>query len=136
MTVGAEDYIAKSYRLLQRARRLVESPEDYEVAARDAYMAAFHAAEAVLLARTGRVAKTHRGVRAELSRVALNDIRLDRGFTTFLANGYRFKERDDYIVEPEALISREEARAALATSARLVAHAEWLLGQPDGPPAA
>jgi uncharacterized protein (UPF0332 family) len=134
--VGPQDYIAKSHRLLQRSGRLVETPEDFEVAARDACMAAFHAAEAVILARTGRIAKTHRGVRSELSRIGLSEPRLQQDFAAFLASGYRLKERDDYLIEPEALISREEARTALATATRLVAHAEWLLAQPEPPPGA
>ena len=35
----------------------------YYIAAREAYLAAYGAAEALLLERTGRIAKTHRGLR-------------------------------------------------------------------------
>ena len=39
------------------------------VAARSAYYAAFHAAEAFIFERTGKVAKTHSGVRSEFARL-------------------------------------------------------------------
>ena len=38
------------------------------IAGREAYLAAFHAAEALLFERTRKIAKTHRGLRAQFAR--------------------------------------------------------------------
>lgn len=40
------------------------------IAGREAYLAAFHAAQALIYERTSRIAKTHRGVRIQFSRLA------------------------------------------------------------------
>jgi uncharacterized protein (UPF0332 family) len=52
---------------LTRARAIFAAaiPED---AARDAYLAAFHAAQALIAERTGKSAKTHRGVHIAFAR--------------------------------------------------------------------
>jgi hypothetical protein len=55
-----EDYLASAHRHLGYARRNL-SPDSAPVAAREAYMAAFHAAQALIFERTGKPAKTHNG---------------------------------------------------------------------------
>jgi uncharacterized protein (UPF0332 family) len=61
--------------LLDKARdclgraRIILAAGVGEDAGRDAYLAAFHTAQAVLRARTGRTAKTHRGVHCMLSQL-------------------------------------------------------------------
>jgi uncharacterized protein (UPF0332 family) len=57
-----------------------------EDAGRDAYLAAFHAAQALILARSGKVVKTHRGVHTDYS---LNWRRTRRGCTNFRASSRR-----------------------------------------------
>ncbi|MFL6463058.1 MAG: HEPN domain-containing protein [Bryobacteraceae bacterium] len=42
-------------------------------AGRAAYLAAFHAAQAVIFERTGKVVKTHRGVQSEFLRLTKDD---------------------------------------------------------------
>ncbi len=71
MTPEVRAYLDKAAEDLADARK-IHAISLYKVAARCAYYVAFHAAEALLLARTGRIAKTHRGVRSGLS----YDIRL------------------------------------------------------------
>ena len=44
-----------------------------EAAARTAYLAAFHAAQALIFDRTSRVLKTHNGVHTEFARLVRND---------------------------------------------------------------
>lgn len=54
-------------------------PIGSRVAGREAYLAAFHAAQALIYERTSRIAKTHRGVRAQFSglyRISLTLIRI------------------------------------------------------------
>jgi uncharacterized protein (UPF0332 family) len=59
------------------------------VAAREAYLAVFHAAEAYIFEQTGKVAKTHRGVRSEFARLAKAEQRIGRDLVTFLGASWR-----------------------------------------------
>jgi uncharacterized protein (UPF0332 family) len=58
-------------------------PLGSRVAAREAYLAAFHGAQALIYERTSRIAKTHRGARAQFSRIARELPDLDPGLTAF-----------------------------------------------------
>ena len=61
-------------------------------AGRDAYLAGFHAAQAVIRARTGRTAKTHRGVHRMLSQLARSEPRL-ADLALFLSQAYNLTDR-------------------------------------------
>ena len=63
MMPEAADYLEKAQGDLADARK-VSGIGLATVAARPAYFAAFHAAEAFIIERSGKVAKTHSGVRA------------------------------------------------------------------------
>ena len=63
MKPETQDYIASARRHLGYAVRNL-SPESAPVAAREAYMAAFHAAQALIFERTGKPAKTHNGTQS------------------------------------------------------------------------
>ena len=78
----------------------------YYVAAREAYLAAYSAAEALLLDRTGRIAKTHRGLRSEFSRVAQAEPAIDSTLTRFLAEAYELKATAAYGSAPKVAISQ------------------------------
>ena len=69
MTPEAAKYLEKAEEDLTEARQIA-AMSLAKVAARSAYYAAFHAAEAYIVEKTGRVAKTHSGVRTEFSRLA------------------------------------------------------------------
>lgn len=66
----------ESANCLRKAREAIADAETihstsvYRVAAREAYVAAFHAAEAYIFERSERVAKTHRGLRTLFSQLA------------------------------------------------------------------
>jgi uncharacterized protein (UPF0332 family) len=62
VTPEAENYLIKARDDLKDARKIVAIGLS-TVAARTAYYAAFHAAEAFIIDRTGKVVKTHSGVR-------------------------------------------------------------------------
>jgi hypothetical protein len=68
---------------LEKARRLLHDGEVmleatlYDSAGRTAYLAGFHAAQALIVERTGRSAKTHRGVQAQLHRLAKDEATID-----------------------------------------------------------
>lgn len=78
--------------------RMVAAVELSHIAARSAYYAAFHAAEAFIFERTGKVAKTHSGVRSEFTRLARFSPEIGKTFSAFLAEAYKFKEVSDYSV--------------------------------------
>ena len=54
-------------------------------AGRAAYLAGLHAAQAVIVERTGRIIKRHRGVRNELRRLMKDEPRFDFELSAFLA---------------------------------------------------
>jgi uncharacterized protein (UPF0332 family) len=135
VTPEVEAYLRKSRETLERATYWAEASQFFGAVARDAYLAAFQAAQAIILARTDKVGKTHSGVRSEMERLGKGDPQIAGDFATFLARAYVLKEKDDYVVGPDRLISKETALSALATATRLVAHTEWLLAQPEPPTA-
>jgi uncharacterized protein (UPF0332 family) len=87
-----------------------------KVAARSAYYAAFHAAEALIVERTGRVAKTHSGVRTEFARLLKDTLGSERAMLTFLARG--------------AVVTDEEANDAIDNAARFLERVAALLTDP------
>ena len=91
-----------------------------KVAARSAYYAGFHAAEAILSEYTGKIAKTHSGVRTELARLAITTLAIDKTFPAFLAKTYKYKEVSDYSIGPDAVITVDEARDAIENAVRFV----------------
>jgi uncharacterized protein (UPF0332 family) len=98
------------------------------IAGREAYLAAYHAAEALLYERTGNIARTHRGLRVQFARLAQDDPRIDRFLVEFLAQGYELKSLADYGTGTEADISDATARAAIDRAARFVDCVASLLG--------
>ena len=99
-------------------------------AGRGAYLAAFHAAQALIFERTKRVAKTHRGVHGQFLRLIGDDPRIDETLRRFLSEGYKLKATADYEVGPLAVVAIAEAASAVATAARLVNAVASILGGP------
>ena len=75
-------------------------------------MQPFHAGQAVIFERTGKVAKTHRGVQHEFLRVTKDDPCFTPDQRIFLSQAYNFKAVADYETGP-AELSPEQATAAL-----------------------
>ena len=129
MTPEAELYLAKARRILDHARTMltVDLTED---AGRAAYLAGYHAAEALIFERTGRVTKTHKGAHLAFARLVTLETVFDVSLRPFLARAYDLKAICDYELGPDAIIPREAAEAAVAEAARFVAHIADLLGGP------
>jgi uncharacterized protein (UPF0332 family) len=83
VTPEAADYLSKARDDLNDARKIAAIGLA-KVAARSAYYAAFHAAEAFIVERTAKVAKTHSGLRSEFARLARDTPEIDRAFSVFL----------------------------------------------------
>jgi uncharacterized protein (UPF0332 family) len=69
VTPEAKDYLEKARAHLGDARK-VAAIGLANSAARSAYYAAFHAAQALVFERTGKIAKTHSGVLGEFAKRA------------------------------------------------------------------
>ncbi len=96
-------------------------------AGRLAYLAAFHAAQAFIFERTGRTPMTHHGVRSRFGALARAEPGVDIALRRFLTDGYDLKSIADYAIDPDAVITRDDAAAAIAAATQFVASIEALL---------
>ena len=119
MKPEARAYLDKARQSLAHARAILDI-ELGDESGRAAYLAALHAAQALIFERTGRVAKTHRGVHGQFLKLVGEEVRVDPGLRRFLSEGYRLKSTADYEIGPEAIVPLEEAAAAVETAARFV----------------
>lgn len=90
-------------------------------AARLAYYAQFHAAQALIFERTDKVAKTHKGVDREFHKLAKAEPALPAGFAVQLTKAYNYKEHADYSTDFPQSITQTLAAAAITTAERFVA---------------
>jgi uncharacterized protein (UPF0332 family) len=89
-------------------------------AARASYLAAFHAAQALIFERTDQIAKTHSGVRTRFALLTREEADFDGALRSFLAQAYNFKAVADYETGDAAEIPRDHAAAAVAMACRFV----------------
>ena len=120
MTPEADNYLQKARRCLANANTILAIPIS-DVAAREAYLAGYHAAEAFIFEQTGKTVKTHKGLRSEFARLTRTDTAL-REFSSFLARAYELKSIADYGVDPAIYISVDEAKQAYDLAGRFVAN--------------
>jgi uncharacterized protein (UPF0332 family) len=94
----------------------------YEVAAREAYLAALSAARALIFEMTGKVAKTHTGVRTIFLKLVHEGMPFDRNVADFLAEGFELKTTVDYgdssEVRPGSAADAISAAGAFVTAVR------------------
>ncbi|MGH7046559.1 MAG: HEPN domain-containing protein [Stellaceae bacterium] len=113
------DYLEKARRTLGEARA-VAGIGFAEAAGRAAYLAAFHAAQALIFERSGRVPRTHRGVHAQFSRLAREDPKLGGELPRFLSRAYDFKSVADYEIGPDATVPIGDAISAIESAAGFI----------------
>ena len=120
-------YLDKAQRALTHARAIlaIQFGDD---AGRAAYLAALHAAQALIFERTGRVAKTHRGAHGQFLRLVAGEPSVDAELRRFLSESYKLKSVADYEVGPDSVVPIEEAAAAIETAARFLDTIAGLLG--------
>jgi uncharacterized protein (UPF0332 family) len=109
----------KARQFLTRAR-IILAAGVAEDAGRDAYLAAFHSAQALIAERTGKEAKTHKGAHVQFARLTKDEPRIDLELRRFLPQSYDMKAIADYETGPGAVIPREQAATAIETAARFV----------------
>jgi uncharacterized protein (UPF0332 family) len=82
LTPEAREHFDKARRCLARARIILAAGIG-EDAGRNAYLAAFHGAQALITERMGKDAKTHRGVHTQFARLTRNEPRLSHEYANF-----------------------------------------------------
>lgn len=120
MTPETGYFLAKARRLLDEAEGMLTMRYN-EAAGRTAYLAGFHAAQALISDRTGRAVKTHGGVRTEFHRLIRGDSRFDDTLRDFLGSTYNLKAIADYETGPGSDVSPERASQAIAEAKVFVA---------------
>jgi uncharacterized protein (UPF0332 family) len=96
VTPETAEHLEKAREYLMKARNLLDVMHYNDEAGRAAYLAGFHAAQALISERTGRVAKTHDGVSSQFNLLTRGDARLDTQLHGFLARAYNLKAVADY----------------------------------------
>lgn len=120
MTPEALGHLLKAREELGKARAVLEHLHYGDEAGRLAYLAAFHAAQALIAERTSRTAKTHAGVHSQFHLLTKDDARIEPDLRGFLSDAFDLKTVSDYGVGPDATVSPEEAEAAIVTAIKFV----------------
>ena len=76
MTPESTAFFAQAHLMIARAERMLTVSLN-EDAARAAYLACFHTAQAYIFERTGKTSKSHHGVQTEFFRLSRDDMRTD-----------------------------------------------------------
>jgi uncharacterized protein (UPF0332 family) len=121
-----EQHLAKARQGLAKARAMLGIGLADE-AGRAAYLAAFHASQALIFERTGGTPKTHQGVRAKFAALTRSEPTLDPTLRRFLTNAYDLKSVADYAIGPDAVVANEDALSAIETADRFVERIYLLL---------
>jgi uncharacterized protein (UPF0332 family) len=126
VTPQTAGFLEKAQKLLGDADIML-SVGLHEASGRNAYLAAFHVAQAVIFERTGMVLKTHNGVQAEFLRLTKDAPRVDGELRAFLSRAYNLKAIADYETGSDSEVSAERATEAVEAGKRFVAHFGGLL---------
>ncbi|HTW73252.1 MAG TPA: HEPN domain-containing protein [Acetobacteraceae bacterium] len=127
MKAESRNFLQKSHEFLRKAEGMLQSWPDE--AGRAAYLAAFHAAQALIFERTGRAVKTHRGVHSEFARLMRHRADFDTVLRGFLSRSYNMKAVADYETGEAAAVDGDEAAAAAQTASRFVSFVEKMLSE-------
>jgi uncharacterized protein (UPF0332 family) len=80
----------------------------------------FHAAQALIFERAGKVPKSHHGVHTEFLRLTKDDQRVDPDLRIFLSQTYNLKSIADYETGPGSKVTIERATLAVVDGHRFV----------------
>ncbi len=125
------NFLAASDEALSDARRILSIAIPRQ-AARLAYYAQFHAAQALIFERMGKISKTHKGVNKEFHRLAKAETTFPPSLATELTKAYSYKDHADYDIDFDEPITVALAGDAIGTAERFVASVRHALGQPLG----
>jgi uncharacterized protein (UPF0332 family) len=120
VTPETREHLNKAREYLIKARGLLDVMHYNDEAGRAAYLAAFHAAQAFISERTGKIAKTHEGVNSQFNLLTKGNPDVDTELRRFLPQAYNLKAVADYEAGPGSIIPLERVEAAIATATRFV----------------
>jgi uncharacterized protein (UPF0332 family) len=132
VTPEASRFIAKANTLLEHARKMIAVGLN-EDAGRNAYLAGFHAAQALLFDAMGKTFKSHRGVQKEFLHLTKDDPRFTSEDRLFLSQSYNLKAIADYETDPGSEISPDRAAHAVRAGKAFVSHIAALLSDTSAP---
>lgn len=121
-------FLRKAREFLAKADFMLDDWPDE--AGRAAYLAGLHGAQALIVERTDKIVKSHRGVQRALSRLTRDEPDFDSALRAFLGRAYNLKIIADYDTG-EARATGEQARETIQTAARFVETLAGLL-PPNG----
>ena len=134
MKQEAAAFLQKSREFLVKAVGMLANQWPDE-AGRAAYLAGFHAAQALIFEKQGRAVKSHSGVQAQFAQLVKDDPRFDIEQRRFLGRAYNLKSLVDYETGPGAHITPVQAREAIQMAERFVAGVAVLIPEDDALPA-
>ena len=123
-------FLDKARRCLVQAR-MISSLSIDDAVGRSAYLACFHAAQALIFERERRVVKTHNGVHTEWQRLTRPDRDMAPDLRGFLSRSFRLKVVADYGLDPLDRVTADQALEAITMAERLIAHVEAKLAAPE-----
>lgn len=112
-------FLEKSRECLEKADGMLARWPDE--AGREAYLAGLHAAQALIVEKTGKFAKTHKGVQRELSRLTKDVPDFGPELHAFLGRAYNLKAIADYEIGPGTRVTHERATVTIAEARGFVA---------------
>jgi uncharacterized protein (UPF0332 family) len=130
VTPEVSRFLAKAHHCLANAKvnLKVKLGDD---AGRNAYLAAFHAAQALIYDRTGKVAKTHHGVHAQFEKLVRGKADVPDELRQFLGRAYNLKALADYETGPGSEIPLDRAVTAIEGAKEFVDCVGQLLKSPS-----
>jgi len=116
----AVEHLDRAGEYLVKARNLLDVLHYNDDAGRAAYLAALHAAQALIFERTGQLASSHGGVNSQFNLLTRGDPRVDSELRRFLPHAYDLKAVADYEAGPGAVVPLERVEAAIMTARRFI----------------
>jgi len=128
MKPQTDAFLEKANELLGQAKTMLGVGLN-EAAGRTAYLAGFHAAQALIFETHDRVFKKHSSVQGEFARLVKDDPRFGIELRAFLGRTYNLKAIADYETGAGSRVSHEHAAEAIADAVRFVATLFALLSE-------
>jgi uncharacterized protein (UPF0332 family) len=125
VTPEAACFLVKARDRLLKAQEMLENWPDE--AGRASYLAAFHAAQALIFESTGRVVRPRAEVQAQFGRLVRKNSERDAGLPLFLGRAYNLKVIADDAAEPGLDIAPDHAALFVEQAGRIVEFVAWSL---------
>jgi uncharacterized protein (UPF0332 family) len=130
MKQESAQHLQKARKLLDLAQRLIRHGYASD-AVRDAYLVAHHAAQALIVDRTGKAAKSHESAHSQFAHLTVNEPLIDGPMKRFLPEVYALKTASENGLGDSAEVQLEQATEAVARAALFLERIAYLLTHPS-----